>query len=229
MLPEPRVFVVDDDQMVCAALEMLLRDAGLQVQTFASAEAFLGCLPQIDTCEPQCLVLDVLLPGMSGLELQASLLRILPHLPILMITGYVEVATVVRAIQSGAFDFLEKPLNRGGAADEDPERTGTRCPPAAGSPAAVSAGCPDRPVDRAGVRSLAVDDEWQQQQADCAGAGHQHPDGGQTYRPNPAQAAGGECDSTGPDRTKSDAARVHWSAACRTQTCLMPAWLSCPG
>lgn len=102
------VYVVDDDKSVCRALARLLRSIGLAVETFQSATAFLDyTMPD----RPGCLVLDIRLPGPSGLDLQAALHQSAREVPIVFITGYGDVPTSVRAMKGGAFDFLQKPFN----------------------------------------------------------------------------------------------------------------------
>lgn len=106
--PEPSVFVVDDDAAICESLLWLLEAEGLRVATFTSAEAFLAAWrPQ----QPGCLVLDVRMRGMSGLELQARLAEQGAPLPIIMLTGHGDVPMAVRAVRAGALDFLEKPVS----------------------------------------------------------------------------------------------------------------------
>lgn len=100
------VFVVDDDVSVRESLELLIRAAGWQSETFASAEDFLERTP-IDG--PSCLVLDVRLPNLNGLELQRRIVD-RTHIPIIFITGYGDVPTTVRAMKAGAAEFLTKPL-----------------------------------------------------------------------------------------------------------------------
>ncbi|MEX8520382.1 MAG: response regulator transcription factor [Leptothrix sp. (in: b-proteobacteria)] len=103
------VFVVDDDLSVREALSSLIRSVGLRVETYPSAAEFLQRLPQpIDG--PACLVLDVRMPGMSGLELQRELNRAVPPLPIVFITGHGDIPMTVRAIKAGAVEFLPKPF-----------------------------------------------------------------------------------------------------------------------
>jgi len=103
---EPTVFVVDDDAAVCDALGMVLRAAGMRVETFRSAAAFLKRLrPE----RPGCLVLDIRMPGMSGLELQDELHKRRIHLPIVFLTGHGDVSIAVHALKKGALDFIEKP------------------------------------------------------------------------------------------------------------------------
>jgi FixJ family two-component response regulator len=102
------VYVVDDDASVRRALSMLLQTVGLDVETFPSAQAFLAhAMPD----RPACLVLDIRLRGTSGLDLQAELKAAGRDLPIIFITGHGDVPTTVRAMKSGAVDFLEKPFN----------------------------------------------------------------------------------------------------------------------
>jgi RNA polymerase sigma factor (sigma-70 family) len=101
------VFVVDDDASIREALEDLFESGGLQVALFGSATAFLESqLPDI----PSCLVLDVRLPGLSGLEFQAELSRANIHVPIIFITGHGDIPMSVRAMKAGAVEFLTKPF-----------------------------------------------------------------------------------------------------------------------
>lgn len=103
------VFIVDDDRGVRESLRPLIESVGLRVETFASATEFLGNY-QLE-CSG-CLLLDVRMPGMSGLELQETLIARGISLPVLVITGYADVPTAVRAMKTGAFDFVEKPFNK---------------------------------------------------------------------------------------------------------------------
>jgi len=109
---EPRalVVVVDDDASVRRGLERLLRSAGYAVETFASARAFLD---RGDYARASCLVLDVRMPGQSGLDLQEVLVTAGYDIPILFITGHGDVAMAVQAIKAGAVDFLAKPFDDG--------------------------------------------------------------------------------------------------------------------
>lgn len=102
------VFVVDDDQSVRNAIARLLRSTGLDVAVFGSAEEFLAESPPE---HPSCVVLDVRLPGVSGLDLQEELGHSRRELPIIFITGHGNVPITVRAMKAGAFDFLEKPFD----------------------------------------------------------------------------------------------------------------------
>src|SRR5215467_5194749 len=101
------VFVVDDDRSMCESLRNLLRSAGLNVQAFASAHEFLT--HQRPTA-PSCLVLDVQLPGLSGLELQQELAKDEAPMPIIFITGHGDIPMTVRAMKAGALEFLTKPF-----------------------------------------------------------------------------------------------------------------------
>ena len=101
------VFVVDDDESVREALGGLLRSAGYAVETFASAQEFLA-RPPSDL--PGCLVLDVRLPGLSGLDLQQRMADMNREIPIVFITGRGDVPTSVRAMKAGAVEFLTKPF-----------------------------------------------------------------------------------------------------------------------
>jgi len=105
--PDATVFVVDDDASVREALGGLLRSAGLGVATYASAQEFLTG-PRADG--PSCLVLDVQLPGLTGLDLQRRLAEINLDIPIIFITGHGDVPTSVRAMKAGAVEFLTKPF-----------------------------------------------------------------------------------------------------------------------
>jgi FixJ family two-component response regulator len=101
------VFVVDDDASVREGLGSLIRSAGLRVETFASAQEFLA-RPRADV--PSCLVLDVRLPGLSGLDLQKRLAEVNIEIPIVFITGHGDVPTSVQAMKAGAVEFLTKPF-----------------------------------------------------------------------------------------------------------------------
>jgi len=105
--PDPVVFVVDDDPSLRHALTNLLRSVGLRVETFGSAREFLAG-PRPDA--PGCLVLDVRLPGLSGLDLQRELAAAQIDLPIIFITGYGDIPMTVRAMKAGAVEFLTKPF-----------------------------------------------------------------------------------------------------------------------
>jgi FixJ family two-component response regulator len=105
--PTPTVFVVDDDEGVRSALALLLKSMGQPAATYASAADFLA---DYDAERPGCALLDVRMPGMSGLELQDELNRRGVVLPVIFITGHGDVPMAVEAMQRGAFDFLQKPF-----------------------------------------------------------------------------------------------------------------------
>ncbi|ABA77444.1 putative LuxR family response regulator [Pseudomonas fluorescens Pf0-1] len=106
--PLPIVFVVDDDVSVRESLELLIRFSQWQPQLFESAQAFLG---QPRSPVPSCLVLDINLPDLNGLDLQATIARRYPDTPIIFITGYGDIPLTVRAMKAGAVEFLTKPFN----------------------------------------------------------------------------------------------------------------------
>jgi two-component system, LuxR family, response regulator FixJ len=101
------VFVVDDDDAVRTSLRLLLKSVGLPVETFPSAQEFLDAF---DAERAGCLVLDIRMPGMSGLELQQRLNEIHAIIPIVFITGHGDVPMAVEAMQHGAVDFIQKPF-----------------------------------------------------------------------------------------------------------------------
>lgn len=103
----PRVFVVDDDEFTRAALERVIRTTGFEVRTFRSARDFLD---HGWHRTPGCLVLDMCLPDLDGLEVQARLLADGSFMPIIFLTGFGDVGTAVRAMKAGAVDFLRKPV-----------------------------------------------------------------------------------------------------------------------
>ena len=105
--PSPIVFVVDDDASIREALSSLIESAGLRVETFASAQEFLH-FKRPET--PACLVLDVRLPGLSGLELQRKLAPASKRIPIIFITGHGDIPMSVQAMKAGAVEFLPKPF-----------------------------------------------------------------------------------------------------------------------
>ena len=104
---KPSVFLVDDDPSVLKALSRVLREEGWSVETFESAEAFLA---RREKSADGCLVLDVTMPGLDGLELQRRLAAAGESLPIVFVTGHGDIPMSVRAIKAGATDFLTKPV-----------------------------------------------------------------------------------------------------------------------
>lgn len=106
---QPTVFIVDDDQPVRELVAALMASVALKTESFGSAQAFLDTY---DADRSGCLVLDVRMPGMTGLELQQELHRRHCGLPIIMLTGFGDVATAVQALKAGALAFIEKPFSR---------------------------------------------------------------------------------------------------------------------
>jgi two-component system response regulator FixJ len=108
MIARSTVFIVDDDPGVRKSLTWLLESVRLQVETYESAQSFLeACTPE----RPGCLLLDLRMPGMGGLELQQALSAQGIPLPVIFVTGHGDVPAAVRAFKAGAFDFLEKPFS----------------------------------------------------------------------------------------------------------------------
>lgn len=106
--PAAMVYVVDDDELVCKATARLLKSVGIQVRTFASAREFLDASRDD---RPGCLLVDVRMPGLSGLDLQQALRNANVNLPIIFMTGHGDIPMSVRAMKAGAIDFLPKPVN----------------------------------------------------------------------------------------------------------------------
>ncbi len=106
MTPEATVFVVDDDERTRHALGRLLESAGLKAKAYFNAQEF---LEGYDPARPGCLVLDIRMPGMSGLELQELLASKGIRIPVIVVSAYGEVENVVRAMRTGAVDFIKKP------------------------------------------------------------------------------------------------------------------------
>lgn len=102
------VYIVDDEESVRKALRFLTKSDGLKSESFETAQAFLDSLDRIG---PGCLLLDVCMPDMTGLELQEALCERKVEIPVIIITGHADVATAVRAMKGGASDFIEKPFD----------------------------------------------------------------------------------------------------------------------
>jgi RNA polymerase sigma factor (sigma-70 family) len=101
------VFIVDDDLAIRHGMTLLMRSVGLKSEVFATANDF---LERFDSCSAGCLVLDIRMPGLSGLELQQRLLELEVSIPIIFITGHADVPMAVEAMQKGAFAFIQKPF-----------------------------------------------------------------------------------------------------------------------
>ena len=104
---EPTVFIVDDDEQVRKSLSLLIASAGFEAETYTSGEELLSAY---DPRWPGCILLDIRMSGMGGLELQAELQARGIRIPIIIISGFADVASVVRAVKNGAVDVLEKPF-----------------------------------------------------------------------------------------------------------------------
>jgi RNA polymerase sigma factor (sigma-70 family) len=104
---KPTVFIVDDDQAIRHAMELLMRSVGLDYEIFHSGDEFLA---GFSADRPGCLVLDIRMPGLGGLELQQRLIDLHSTLPIIFITGHGDVPMAVEAMQKGAVDFIQKPF-----------------------------------------------------------------------------------------------------------------------
>ena len=107
MLPDPVVHLIDDDEAVRQSLAFLLTSAGFAVRTYASATAFLDALVAV---QPGCIVTDVRMPGLSGLDLQRELINRRIGLPVIVMTGHGDVKLAVETMKAGAVDFIEKPF-----------------------------------------------------------------------------------------------------------------------
>ena len=108
MQPEPIIYVIDDDDAVRQSLEFLLKTAGMTVRGFEHAMAFLDILPQV---EHGCVITDVRMPEISGIDLLRRLKESNPDLPVVVITGHGDISLAVEAMKIGAVDFLEKPFD----------------------------------------------------------------------------------------------------------------------
>jgi two-component system response regulator FixJ len=108
MQPEPIIYVIDDDEAVRQSLEFLLKTAGIAVRGFESAKAFLDILPQV---ESGCVITDVRMPEITGIDLLRRVKETHPDLPVVVITGHGDIALAVEAMKIGAVDFLEKPFD----------------------------------------------------------------------------------------------------------------------
>ncbi|MCF8476222.1 MAG: response regulator [Pseudolabrys sp.] len=108
MLPEPIIYVIDDDEAVRHSLEFLLKTAGIVTRSFESAKAFLEVLPEINS---GCVITDVRMPDITGIELLRRLKESHPDLPVIVITGHGDISLAVEAMKIGAVDFLEKPFD----------------------------------------------------------------------------------------------------------------------
>ena len=107
-VPDPTVFVIDDERTVRESIRWLVESVGLNVETFASAREFID---SHDRARPGCIVLDLRMPAMGGVEAQETFRAREINLPVIVITGYADVSTAVRVLKQGAVDFIQKPFS----------------------------------------------------------------------------------------------------------------------
>jgi FixJ family two-component response regulator len=107
----PNIAIVDDDESICRAISRLLRSLGMETNTFTSGHDFLDHVEARRSLPPDCVVLDIQMPGMSGLEVQDLLVRSESPLPVIFITAHDEVNVRERALRAGAVAFLRKPFH----------------------------------------------------------------------------------------------------------------------
>ena len=108
---KPRIAIVDDDESVCRAVRRLLRSMAMDAETFSSGQQFLDLLEAMPSFQPDCLILDVQMPGMNGLEVQERLTTSGNTVPVIFITAHDEVGVREKALAAGAVAFLRKPFN----------------------------------------------------------------------------------------------------------------------
>jgi FixJ family two-component response regulator len=108
---KPAIAIVGDDASVCRAISRLLRSLGMNADTFTSGREFIEQIETMPSFHPDCVVLDVQMPGMNGLEVQEFLVRSENPLPVIFITAHDEIGVRERALQAGAVAFLHKPFN----------------------------------------------------------------------------------------------------------------------
>ena len=152
-MDQSAVYIVDDDPDMRDSLRWLMKTVGLRAETFASAAEFLR---DFAPDGPGCVILDVRMPGTSGLDLFEELVARGEGMPVIFITAYADVTMAVRAMKSGAVEFVEKPFNRQTLLDKVHARSRTTPSAAAGSPLARS-WHEIRPADRQGARGPRID------------------------------------------------------------------------
>ncbi len=108
MQPDAVIYVIDDDEAVRHSLEFLLKTAGLKVRSFEGAQAFLDVLPEIRS---GCIITDVRMPGITGIDLLRRVKELAINIPVIVITGHGDISLAVEAMKIGAVDFLEKPFD----------------------------------------------------------------------------------------------------------------------
>jgi CheY-like chemotaxis protein len=108
---KPHIVIVDDDESVCRAMERLVRSLGMTAETYTSSEDFVEQMEVLTTFHPDCVILDIQMPGLNGIELQRRLRWVDKEIPVIFITAYDERADQERAIAGGAVAVLRKPCN----------------------------------------------------------------------------------------------------------------------
>ena len=108
---KPLIAIVDDDESVCRAMKRLVRSLGMEANAFASGQEFIDLIETMPSFQPDCVVLDVQMPGMNGLEVQERLASSGNRLPVIFITAHDEAGVRDRALAAGAVAFLRKPFN----------------------------------------------------------------------------------------------------------------------
>ena len=108
---KPMIAIVDDDESVCRAMQRLVRSLGMEADTFASGQEFIDLIEAMPSFHPDCVVLDVQMPGMNGLEVQEQLLSSGSGLPVIFITAHDDIGAREQALAAGAVAFLRKPFN----------------------------------------------------------------------------------------------------------------------
>ncbi|HEY7220249.1 MAG TPA: response regulator [Candidatus Binatia bacterium] len=109
--PKPLIAIVDDDESVCRAVRRLVRSVAMDAETFSSGQDFLDLLDAMPSFQPACVILDVQMPGMNGLDVQDCLARSDKLVPVIFITAHDEVGVREKALAAGAVAFLRKPFN----------------------------------------------------------------------------------------------------------------------
>jgi FixJ family two-component response regulator len=108
---KPLIVIVDDDESVCRAVRRLIRSVAMDAETFSSGQTFLDLLEAMPSFQPDCVILDVQMPGVNGLDVQEQLARSGKKVPVVFITAHDEVGAREKALSAGALAFLRKPFN----------------------------------------------------------------------------------------------------------------------
>ena len=108
---QPLIAIVDDDECVCGALKRLIRSLGMTAETYGSSTVFVNLIEALPSFQPDCVVLDVQMPGMNGIEVQASIRRVRGAIPVIFVTAHEDCVVREQALANGAIAFLRKPFN----------------------------------------------------------------------------------------------------------------------